>query len=54
LPACIVRGKTKALRPQLDRLADTKDVQQLGKYYRLMRPQIGAKMQHWWQLFSVF
>src|SRR6266851_8212952 len=47
LPACIVRGKTKALRPQLDRLAQTKHVQQLGKYYRLMLSQIGPKMQHW-------
>jgi hypothetical protein len=46
LPACIVRGKTKTLLPQLDRLAETKHVQQLGKYYRLMLSQIGPKMQH--------
>src|SRR4029077_18935844 len=54
LPACIVRGKTKAPRPQLCRLAETRHVQQLGKYYWLMLSQTGPTMQHWWQLFSVF
>jgi|ERR1700682_3270025 hypothetical protein len=56
LPACIVRGKAKALRPQLDRLAETKHVQQLGRYYRLMlvSRKSDPRCKHWWQLFSVF